>query len=213
LVFTVTAVLTLALGIGANAAIFTAVECVLLSPLPYENAGRLVLLKTYRSQIGRAIPRVTGPDGVDVQEQAKGLEAVSLYGGGNLGVQLADHAAFTVVTMADANFARAFALRPMAGRQYTEADANHAVMVSERFARNNFGGAQEAVGKVMRVESEPTEIVGVLPAEFDYPNGTAVWMASPMVPESKSRPAFNYRAVALLREGTNVRQSRRSWKG
>jgi len=46
---------------------------------------------------------------------------VSLYGGGNLGVQLADHAAFTVVTMADANFARVFALRSVAGRLYTEA--------------------------------------------------------------------------------------------
>ena len=82
---------------------------------------------------------------------------------------------------------RAIALRPVAGRLYTEADAKHAVMVSERFARDNFGGAQAAVGKVMRVEGEPTEIVGVLPAGFDYPNGTQVWMASPMAPESKSR--------------------------
>jgi hypothetical protein len=204
--FTMTAVLTLALGIGANIAIFTVVERVLMAPLPYGNADRLVLVNTYRSQIGRAIPRVTGPDGVDVREQAKGLQAVSLYGGGNLGVQLADHAAFTVVTMADQNFARVFALRPVAGRLYTEADAKHAVMVSERFARDNFGGAPAAIGKVMRVEGDPMEIVGVLPMGFDYPNGTQVWMASPMTPESKSRTAFNYRAVALLREGTNVRQ-------
>jgi putative ABC transport system permease protein len=211
--FTVTAVLTLALGIGANTATFTVVERVLLSPLPYENAGRLALLKTYRDQIGRAIPRMTGPDGVDVREQAKGVEAVSLYSGGNLGVQLADHAAFTVVTMADANFARVFALRPVAGRLYTEADAKHAVMVSERFARDNFGGAQAAIGKVMRVEGEPTEIVGVLPAGFDYPNGTQVWMASPMAPESKSRTSFNYRAVALLRESTNVRQEQAELEG
>ena len=196
--FTVTAVLTLALGIGANTAIFTVVERVLLAPLAYNNVDRLALLKTYRGQLGRAIPRVTGPDAADVRDQSQSLEAVSLYGGGNLGVQLKDHATFTVVTMADANFAKVFALQPMAGRLYTDADAKHAVLVSERFARDNFGGAQEAVGQVLGVEGEPQEIVGVVGHGFDYPNGTQVWKASPIVPESRSRTAFNYRAVALL---------------
>ncbi len=201
--FTVTAVLTLALGIGANTAIFTVVERVLLAPLPYNNADRLVLLKTYRSQLGRAIPRVTGPDAADVREQAKRLEAVSLYSGGNLGVQLKDHATFTVVTMADANFAKVFALRPVAGRLYTDADAKHALLVSERFARDNFGEAQAAVGQVLGVEGEPQEIVGVVGDGFDYPNGTQVWVASPSAPEWKSRTGFNYKAVALLRGDTN----------
>jgi putative ABC transport system permease protein len=197
--FTVTAVLTLALGIGANAAIFTVVERVLLAPLPYNNADRLAQLKTYRSQVGRAIPRVTGPDAADVRAQARSLEAVSLYGGGNLGVQLKDHATFTVVTMADANFGRVFALRPVAGRLYTDTDAKHAVLVSERFARDNFGGVQAAVGQVLGVEDEPLEIVGVVGDGFDYPGGTQVWMASPGAPEWTSRTGFNYKAVALLR--------------
>jgi predicted permease len=203
--FTATAVLTLALGIGANTAIFTVVERVLLSPLPYNNADRLALLKTYRSQLGRAIPRVTGPDAADVREQARSLEAVSLYSGGNLGVQLKDHATFTVVTMADANFAKVFALRPVAGRLYTDADAKHALLVSERFARDNFGEAQAAVGQVLGVEGEPQEIVGVVGDGFDYPNGTQVWVASPSAPESRSRTAFNYKAVALLRGDASFR--------
>ena len=185
--FTVTAVLTLALGIGANAAIFTVVERVLLAPLPYRNAERLAVLQTHRGEIGKTIPRVTGPDAADVREQARSLEAVSLYSGGSLGVQLKDHAAYTVVTIADANFTRVFGPEPVAGRLYTDADAKHAALVSERFARDNFGSSQAAVGQVMRVEGEPVEIVGVLGAAFDFPSGTQVWMASPMVPESKSR--------------------------
>src|SRR3984885_2040831 len=205
--FTVTAVLTLALGIGANAAIFTVVERVLLAPLPYRNAERLAVLQTHRGETGKTIPRVTGPDAADVRDQARSLEAVSLYSGGNLGVQLKDHAAYTVVTMADANFARVFGLEPVAGRLYTDADAKHAALVSERFARENFGNAQAAVGQVVHVEGEPLEVVGVLGAGFDFPNKTQVWMASPMVPESKSRTAFNYEAVALLRGDANFRST------
>ncbi|QEE26861.1 ABC transporter permease [Terriglobus albidus] len=204
--FTATAVLTLALGIGANTAIFTVVERVLLAPLPYNNADRLALLKTYRSQLGRAIPRVTGPDGADIRGQAKSLKVVSLYGGGNLGVQLADHAAFATVTTADANFGRVFGLKPVAGRLYGDSEAKRSAMVSERFATDNFGTVQTAVGKILRVEGEPAEIVGVLPAGFDYPNGTQVWVATSLSPESKSRTAFNYKAVALLQEGSGPHQ-------
>ena len=216
--FTVTAVLTLALGIGANTAIFTVVERVLLAPLSYRNSDRLALLNTYRSQIGRAIPRVTGPDGVDVREQSKGLEAVSLYGGGNLGVQLADHAAFAVVTMADANFARVFALRPVAGRMYTEADAKHAVMVSERFARDNFGGAQAAVGKVMRVEGRrPTETVGIPLAGRGSITRTGRRCGWPRRwRRSRSRGRRSTTGPGgLLRAGTEDASSgsRRSWRG
>ncbi len=203
--FTATAVLTL--GIGANAAIFTVVERVLLAPLPYKNAERLAVLQTHRGETGKTVPRVTGPDAADVREQARTLEAVSLYSGGSLGVQLKDHAAYTVVTIADANFARVFGLKPVAGRLYTDADAKHVALVSERFARDNFGTSQAAVGQVMRVEGEPLEIVGVLEEAFDFPGGTQVWMASPMVPESKSRTAFNYKAVALLRGDESFRSA------
>ncbi len=205
--FTVTAVLTLALGIGANAAVFTVVERVLLAPLPYSNAERLVMLETHWDETGKTTPRVTGPDAADVREQTRSLEAVSLYSGGSLGVQLQGHAAYTVVTIADANFPRVFGLKPVAGRLYSDADAKHAALVSERFARDNFGKPEAAVGQVMRVEGEPLEIVGVLGAPFDFPGGSQVWMASPMAPESKSRTAFNYKAVALLRRDASLRSA------
>jgi hypothetical protein len=201
------------LGIGANTAIFTVVQSVLLAPLPYHNADRLALLKTYRSQLGRAILGVTGPDGADVRDQSRNLEAVSLYNGGSLGVQLKNHAAYTVVTMADANFARVFSLRPVAGRLYTEADTKHAVMVSERFARDNFGASQTVIGQVLGIEGQSVEIVGVLPAGFDYPNRTQVWMATAVEPYWYSRTAFNYRTVALLRENATFEGAQTELKG
>jgi predicted permease len=201
-VFTATATLTLALGIGANAAIFTVIQSVLLAPLPYRNADKLAVLNTHWTNSGHTTARITGPDGVDVRDQARSIEAMSLYSGGNLGVQLHDHSVYTGVAFVDANFARVFSLQPIAGRLFSDADAHHAALVSEQFARDQFGSTQAALGQTVHVESEPVEIVGVLPGSFDFPAQTRVWEAFPLRPASEERTAFNYKAVARLRSGT-----------
>lgn len=211
--FTVTATLTLALGIGANTAIFTVIQSVLLAPLPYANPGRLALLETHWTDSGHTAPRMTGPDAVDVRTQAKDLEAVSLFDSGNEGVELRDHSTYTEVTFADENFARVFNLRPIAGRLFGDAESHHAALVSERFARDNFGGAQAALGQTMHIESEAVEIVGVVGNGFAFPGKTDVWEAFPLKPDSTSRTAFNYRAVALLAAGTSFKQAQAELDG
>jgi predicted permease len=202
--FAVTAALTLALGIGANTAIFTVVQSLLLKPLEYPEAERIVALTTVWPQTGRTTPRVTGPDLTDVREQSKSLQAISSYEGGELGVQMRDHASFTGVAFVNAGFAQVFPIAPVAGRWFTDAEARHAVVVSEAFARNNFGGAGSAIGQIVKVEGQALPIVGVVPGGFQFPNHTEVWVASPLQPESTSRTAFNYRAVARLRRGVSL---------
>lgn len=201
--FTASVVITLAIGIGANTAIFTVVQSVLLTPLPYSNPDRLVHLDTHWSNTGHNTPRMTGPDAVDAREQARSFEAMSLYFGGNEGVQLRDHGVYTTVTWVDTNFARVFNLQPIAGRLFGDTEEHRAALVSEHFARENFGSAQAAVGQVLHVETEAIEIAGVLPNGFDFPNQTEVWEASSLQPESHSRTAFNYRVVGLLRSGVS----------
>jgi predicted permease len=211
--FTVTATLTLALGIGANTAIFTVVQSVLLAPLPYRNADRIAALDTHWTDSGHTTPRVTGPDAADVRRQSRSLEAVSLYSGGNLGVELRDHSVYAVVTAVDASFARVFSLQPIAGRLFTDTDAHRAALVGEQFARDNFGSMQAAVGQILHVENEPVEIIGVLPAWFDFPSKTQVWEAYPVQPESRSRTAFNYKAVGLLHEGVSFQAAQAELDG
>ena len=212
-VFTATATLTLALGIGANAAIFTVVQSVLLSPLPYQNADRLAVLGTHYTNSGDTTLRVTGPDAVDLRDQAGSFEALSLYSGGNLGVQLRDHSVYTELAFVDANFARVFSLQPIAGYLFSDTDAHHAALVSEQFARDNFGGTQVALGQMLHVENEALVITGVLPATFDFPAKTQVWEASPLSPESRSRTAFNYQAVGRLRPGISFQRAQAELAG
>src|ERR1700759_5717664 len=126
--FTVTAVLTLALGIGANTAIFTVVQSVLLAPLPYPDASQLAEVETHWTDSGRTTFGVTGPDGADLRQQALSLAAVSLYSGGTLGVQLADHSAYTVVYFVDPGFAHVFNLKPIAGSLFEDSDAHRAAL-------------------------------------------------------------------------------------
>jgi putative ABC transport system permease protein len=211
--FTFTATLTLALGIGANTAIFTVIQSVLLAPLPYANPGRLALLETRWTDTGHTAPRMTGPDAVDVRAQASDLEAVSMFAGGNEGVELRDHATYTEVTWVDENFARVFSLRPIAGRLFNNTESHRAALVSENFARDNFDGAQAALGQTLHIESEAVQIVGVVGGGFDYPGKTEVWEAFPLQPDSTSRTAFNYRAVALLASGTSFRQAQAELDG
>src|SRR3954447_310735 len=111
--FTATATLTLALGIGANTAIFTVVQSILLAPLPYPHAESIAALHTHWTENGHTTARVTGPDAVDVREQSRSMEAVSLYAGGNLGVELRNHSVYTIVTSVDANFTKVFSLKPI----------------------------------------------------------------------------------------------------
>jgi len=205
--FAVTAVLTLALGIGANTAIFTVVQSLLLAPLAYPDADRIVALNTTWAQKNHVTPRVTGPDLVDIRDGAKTLEAISSYEGGELGVQVGNHASFTGVSAVTASFAQVFAVTPEAGRWFSDAEAKHAAVVNASFARNNFGSAAAAVGKTIAVEGQALQIVGVVPGSFSFPNETQVWMAYPAQPESTSRTAFNYRAVAKLRRGVALGQA------
>ena len=202
--FAFTAILTLALGIGANTAIFTVVQSLLLKPLEYPEADRIVSVDTVNEHEGRVGTRITGPDLADVRDQSKLIQAISYYESGELGVQLRDHATFTGVGSVTAGFAQVFQVAPVAGRWFSDAEAKHAAVVNATFAQNNFGSAQAAVGQTVRVEGQPLEIVGVVPGSFEFPNHTQVWMSYPAQPESTSRTAYNYRAVARLRRGVSM---------
>ena len=201
---TAVVVLALALGIGATTAIFTVVNSVLLEPLRYRDAGRIVSVVTKWRNRATIIPRVTGGDLVDVREQSGVFDAFSEYFGGEVGVQLGGRGEFTGVYWVQPDFLRVFGVEPVAGRALEAQDAERAAVVGLPFATRNFGDGTAALGKVVHVENQAYDIVGVLPGGFQFPDKAEVWLAGPAKPENMNRTAYNYYAVARLKSGLTL---------
>jgi predicted permease len=200
-VFLSVAVLTLALGIGANTAIFSVVKAVLLEPLAYKEPGRIVAVQTLWTRTNRP-GSVSGGDYPDLVAEPSPFTASARYSGGELPVETAGQAEFIPAYGTDAGFADVFQLKPVAGRLITPDEFRTkaaAAIVSESFAVRHFGNANRAVGQTLRLENSPMSIVGVLPAAFHFPLKAEVWF--PMPWENTNRTAHNYRVVALLKPG------------
>src|SRR6202795_1717897 len=102
--FATVAILTLALGIGANTAIFSIINGVLLSPLPYPDPDRIVAVSTFFQQTGSITSRLTGGDLVDIRADGQIFDALSYYVGGEMGVQLPGRAEFTGAYLVNPDF-------------------------------------------------------------------------------------------------------------
>ncbi|MGE5358079.1 MAG: ADOP family duplicated permease, partial [Bacteroidales bacterium] len=206
--FAVVAIATLAVGIGATTAIFSVVNGVLLQPLPYPQADRIVSLGTRMTDTGREFPRLTGGDLPDLRAMTNVFDSFSPYWGGEIGVQTAGTGQFAGVYFVDASFFQAFAVTAAAGRTFTRGDGEQAAVVGHGFASRVFGSADGALGKTLNVEDQPYEVVGVLPAGFAAPDSTDVWLPlPPLSPVLRNRTAFNFHAVARLAPGVSLEQA------
>ncbi len=153
--FALLAAVTLALGIGISTAVFSVVNGVLLQPLQFPQPARIVSVNTRTSGYPGGT-KITGGDFVDVRAENQVFDAVSVYFGGQMGVQLRDRAEFTGIFWVNPEFFTVFGQKPAV---FNDSSA----VVSEAFAARNFGGTQRALGQPIRVENRVYEIASVLP--------------------------------------------------
>lgn len=201
--FAAIAVLTLALGIGANTAIFSVVETVLLAPLQYSDPDRIVSVGSRFADTGRTAPRLAGGDLLDLRKEGRSFDAISTFSGGEIGVQLRDKAEFTGVYFVNPEFFRVFGVQPQAGRFFTTGDEPSAV-VSTAFAVKHLGGAENALGQKFSVEHKMYEVIGLIPAELRFPRTAEIWLPSSVQPRNLNRTAYNYPTVARLKSDVSV---------
>jgi len=202
--FTAAVVLILAVGAGANTAMFSVINGVVLKPLDYPGAERIVAVQNRWTDTGETTPNLAGGDLIDVGARGGTFEAFAYYQGGEMGVQVADQAEMIGGQRVHPDFFRVFAVAPAAGRLFNREDALRSAVVSLGFAQRHFGSAAGAVGRSLRIGSQPHEIVGVLPAAMRFPAGTEVWAAASLEPGNRNRGGHNYRTVARLARGVSL---------
>jgi len=210
--FTLMAVLTLALGIGANTAIFSVVDAVLLRPLPFHDPRRLAQLWETEAAPGRY--PLAGPDYLDWQAQTQTLEGTSLFDWGeSFNASGAGEPEQAFVVRAQANFFSLLGVGSLVGRTFLEgedqAGRDHVAVLSYGFWQRHFGGGKDAVGKTLDLNGEKYAVVGVMPAWFRSVGGADIWIPMDMSPKNLGpRGQHQYRAIGRLKRGVPVAKAR-----
>jgi len=208
--FTATVILTLALGIGLNAAIFTMVDCVLLRPLGYRDADRIYGLNTRFTDEKRSIPRVGGADFTDIANRVSSLESAAYYSFYQDGIQAGSRMLYTDIALASPEFGQVMGVEPVAGRLFLTGNKSltdpEEAMVGEAFAEREFGSAANSIGKTLMYYGKLRAIVGVLPSGFSFPGKTQVWIEGPSAPDIPNRTAYNQRAIGKVKPGVSLAQ-------
>jgi predicted permease len=210
--FAAAVIATMALGIGANTAIFSVVYGVVLRPLPYTRGDDLVILRQQRPRAGIQAQPFSALEMDDYRQQAKTLESVVEYHNMwfvLLGRGEPERVATGVVSW---NYFDLFGVRPVAGRTFREDDDRHgadAVLVlSNAYWKSRFGGDPRVVGQVFEMNDRPHTVIGVLPPIPQFPNENDVYMPVSACPFRSSeairtgRDARMVQAFARVRPGT-----------
>jgi predicted permease len=213
--FTVLAVLTLAVGIGANAAMFSIVDGVLLRPLAYPHADRIVSLANFWTKRGTT-GSVSGPDYHDWHDTTRSYDAMAYYtysSDSSEAVAIDRDVDYAAVALVSPESFGVFERAPLAGHTVSARDPERSAIVSAAFARRHFGTAAAAVGRALDVDRRSSAIVGVMPEDFAFPDRTDVWLLASPHDETTSRSAHNYRVVARLKPHVTVDAARAELAG
>ncbi len=198
--FTIAAIITLALGIGANTAIFSVVDHVLLQPPPFPEPDKLVRLSFTQqghSDVG------TPMDLVDYSTQAKSFVGVSVLEGWTANIALDNGDAERVQgVQVGANLFDLLRIKPLLGRFFREgedkAGAPDVVVLSEQLWRRDFGGDERVIDKTVRINSRPYTIIGVVPAQQRYPFTVEAWAPRVFTAQELSNDSRGARWLAFV---------------
>jgi predicted permease len=209
--FATVAVLTLALGIGANSAIFSVVHGVLIEPLPYAAPDRLAFVYTQFPTLDFDKFWVSPPEYRGLQERVESFSAIGGWRAGAVNVASESEPVRVTSSLATAELFDALGVAPLLGRTYSREEdvaGEPVVVISHGLWQSAFGGDRAIVGREIEVDGQPRTVVGVMPSTFDLEDaGIDVWEPAG-IPESPTNWGSHYlNLVARVAPGITVEQA------
>ena len=208
--FLVIAVSTLALGIGATTAMFTVVNSVLLRPLQFPESERIVLLESVNPQLAVNRSNVSVPDIADWQAQSQSFEQIAAWVSSRWFLESGDETEQVSATGVTPEFFPIFRTNPLHGRLFQPDDfqpGKEPVVLSYAYWQRRYGGSTSVLNTQVIIGSEPTTIVGIMPAGFNYPNDTDMWWSRQIRPAREVRDNRYMNAVARLKPNVSLEQA------
>ncbi|MGH7573834.1 MAG: ABC transporter permease [Longimicrobiales bacterium] len=217
--FMMVAVLTLALGIGANSAIFSVVNGVVLKPLPYAQPDRLVAIYSQFPTLGFDEFWISPPEYLELKERARSYDAIGAHRTGTISLGGGESPMRVTAAIATIDLFRALGVNPLLGRTFTEeediANGPAAVVLGEGLWRRAFGGDPGVIGRTVEVDGAPSTVVGVMPSGFDVADaGVEAWVPAQLDPANRENRGSHYlNLIGRLRSGVPPEQAQRELVG
>jgi putative ABC transport system permease protein len=212
--FTAAGVLSLALGIGASAAIFSVVHALELKPLPYRDSARLVLLQSQNPELKVEKGGLALGDFRDLRQRSKTLEGLSAHVSTIFDWTGTDRPEVLDVTLCSPSLFPLLGVRAALGRTFLPEEEmmgrDQVALLSDGFWRDRFGASRGVLGKTLALGGKSYQIVGVLPPGFAYPlETTKVWTPIAFPPGDADRKSHYFKVIGRLREGVTLEQAHR----
>jgi putative ABC transport system permease protein len=215
--FTLVAVLTLGLGIGANTAIFSLVNGVLLRPLPFPESERIIYFEGKNPAAGITDSNISYLDFTDWSQQTDLFASTAVYWTGNADLS-GDGAEPEAVPRAGVTtgFFSVLGVQPVLGRAFVPEDDKPATfnegrgtvaILSHGLWKRRFGSDPAIVGRVVQMKSRPLTVIGVMPSGFEYPEQTQIWVNSAVNLSEEPRDNRAWSAIARLKPGIGLKQA------
>jgi putative ABC transport system permease protein len=207
--FALTAILALALGIGANTAVFSVVYAILLKPMPFPEPRQLI----YAHDTFPAVPfaAVSWPKYVVLRDGARTLTALGALAPGTVTITGRGEPQQAIAMRVSGDFFKVFEVSPAYGRWLNRDDdvpnGGKAIMLSWGLWQRRFGGDPRIVGQAMTVNGEAYTVAGIMPQSFNYPAGTEVWVPLAVPADTTSLGNF-LKLVGRMKPGVTVEQAR-----
>jgi putative ABC transport system permease protein len=220
--FTLVVVLTLALGIGANTAIFSVVYSALLRPLPYREPSALFHLGEARTQADNSTngAQVSYPDYLDWKHTAKSVQSMAAYSGDAFTLAANGEPKNTFAAQVTPSFFSTLGVKPALGRDFLEdemqSDGPHVTILTDGFWRTEFGADPNIIGRVIHLDAKLATIVGVLPHDFIFApaNSAPLWVPIHQTGDLITRRSLHWLSVfGRLAPGVSADQARAEIQG